>query len=116
MTLAGQHGGERSPGRLEQGPHLGHGDGIGHLSVIPTRHDEQGAAQDGQLLGQVARLDVDLREQLVDGMLALAEQLEDPDPGRVSEGSEKFGLRLIERYAQHSYSFTYEEVFTQMRM
>ena len=36
--------------------------------------------------------------QLVHGVIALAQKLEDPDPGRVAQGAEELGLRLVQRH------------------
>ena len=57
-------------------------DRVHHRGPVPTLADQTGAAQHRQLLGQVARLDLDLRKQLVHGVVALAEQLQHPDPAR----------------------------------
>jgi hypothetical protein len=64
--------------------------------VVAPLDDQPGPPQDRQLLAQVARLDVDLVEELVNGMVALAEELEDADPGGVAEGPEEFRLGLVE--------------------
>ena len=74
-----------------------HADRIDDLAAVATLHDQAGPAQDGQLLGEVARLDLDPVKQLVDGVVALAQQLQDADPCRVAERAEELGLGLVER-------------------
>jgi hypothetical protein len=48
-------------------------------------------------MGQVARLDVDLGQEFVHGVLPLAEQLQNPDPRRMAQRAEEVRLGLIER-------------------
>ena len=59
--------------------------------------DEAMAAQDGQVLGQVRRLEAGLRLELGDGvLLAVGEQLEKSDPERVRQAFEQSRLDLVE--------------------
>ncbi len=69
--------------------------------------DEPGPTQDGQLLREVAGFDIDGVEQLMDRVVAFAEQLQDADPGRVAEGPEELRLGLVQR-ANHASTLTHE--------
>ena len=60
--------------------------------------DEARPTEDGQLLGQVAGLDLDLVEQLMDGVVPFAQELEDADPRGMAEGPKELGLGLIQGY------------------
>jgi len=80
---------------LEQVAYLWHADLVDDFARPATLPDEPGTPQDGKLLGQVGRLDVDLVEQFVNSVLAFADELEDPDPRRMSQGPEEFGLGHI---------------------
>ena len=65
-----------------------------------------GAAQHGELLGQVRGLDAHLREHLGHRVLALAEQLQHPDPGRVAQRLEELRLQLVQRRTHPAASLT----------
>jgi len=62
---------------------------------IAARHDHVGSAEHRELLRHVARLDANGVDQLVNGVVMLAEKFEDPDPGGVAEGSEELCLGLV---------------------
>jgi len=47
------------------------------------------------LLRHAARLDAHRVDQLVNGVVALAEKFEDPDPGGVPKGAEELRLGLV---------------------
>ena len=60
------------------------------------RHHQRRTTEHGQLLGEVAGLDGDLLQQLVNGVVTFGEKLEDPDAGRMPEGLEELGFRLVQ--------------------
>ena len=74
---------------------------VTHNMSEPLRHEAR-SSQHRELLRQVAGLDHDLLQQLVHRMVALGQELEDADPGRVAQRSEQLGLGLVERYDHRS--------------
>jgi len=96
-TLVGRLGLEDLAGAREQVAHGGQGEAVDHLPTLAALGDQAAQAQDGELVGQARGLDVDRGEQLVDGPVALGQQLEDADAGRVAERSEELGLGLVQR-------------------
>jgi len=59
-------------------------------------HDA-GAAQDPELLGEGARLDLDGGKQLVDRVIPFAQQLQHADPDRVTDVAEQRCLGFVQR-------------------
>src|SRR5690348_1445735 len=80
---------EDRAGCLQQVAYLGNADRVADLSAGPGLRHQPRPAEDAQLLGQVALLDVDLAEKLVHGTVALAQQLEHADARGVPEGAEE---------------------------
>ena len=54
--------------------------------------DETPGAEDGELLGDEGRVDLEVGLEVGDARLAVAEKLEDADAGWVAQGLEQLGL------------------------
>ena len=72
------------------------GDGI----ALPARLDQSGPLHHRQVLGKRRRLKSHLGKKGTDRLLPLHQEFEDPDPGRVAEGSKEVGLGGIDRLIQ----------------
>jgi len=83
--------------RKEQVPNGRDADRVPHLSALAMLGDQARPTEDGELLAEIARLDLDPVEQLVDRMIPLAQELQDANPGRMPESPEEFSLGLVER-------------------
>lgn len=81
-------------------------DRIDHLAPHSTLAHEAGAPEDGELLREAAWLELDGGQEFVDGVVALGEQLQHPDPRGVAQGAEELGLGLIERDRHVHHPFT----------
>ena len=97
LTLRSDDPRQDAPGCEKQVAHLWDADRVDHFAAMSLRDHQRRTTEHGELLGEVAGLDGDLLQQLVDGVVTLGEQLEDPDPGRMPEGLEELGLRLVQR-------------------
>ncbi len=64
--------------------------------MVAPLDDQAGAAENGKLLREIAGLDLDGVEQLVDRVIPLAEQLQNPDAGGVAEGPEELRFGLVQ--------------------
>ena len=78
-----EQAGEHLAGDGEEFGDVRGGHRIDHGVAVLAGHHDTGPPQHGQLLGHVRGLEPDLGLQLPDRVLALREQLEDPDPGRM---------------------------------
>src|SRR6478735_1490810 len=78
---------------------LGGGELVDHRRPDPGRADHGGAAQDGQLLGEVRRLDAELGEQVAHVRRTGLEELENTDPDGVPEEAEELRLGVVQRLA-----------------
>ena len=87
---------EDATGRVEQlgDQRIAHGVSHAH-ALFAAGHDVVGA-QDRQLLRHDGLLDAQRVPQLLDVLLALDEEFEDPDANRMGQGSEEGGLEGLE--------------------
>ncbi len=82
---------------------LGDADSVDDLGLLPARVHQSAGLQDGELLGEVAGLDVDRLEEFVDGVVSFAQQLQHADACGVTQLLEQIGLGLVHGHA-HSAS------------
>ena len=121
---AGLPGPARAPARPDRpGPHAarawpptsrsrvcGDHDRVDDLAAQALLADQPRAAQDGQLLGQAAGLRRDLDQELMDGVVPFAEQLQHADPYRVPQRPEQVGLRLVQGHRHDPPTFEDEQL------
>jgi hypothetical protein len=68
---------------------------VDHFAAFSALMHQAVLAEDGQLVRQAGSLDVDGSPQLMDGFVAIGQQLEQADPGWVPERSEEVGLGSV---------------------
>ncbi len=86
--------GEQLVTELDDLPDSRIADAVVHDTVLATRVDEPAPAQTCEVVGHLRLRDAEGARQLADGVLTLAEQLEDPDPRRVAQTPEVLGHHL----------------------
>lgn len=83
-----QHG----PREFEQLEHARISDAVVDVRAVPPACDETLLAQCGEMLRRAAGVQAECRLQRADGLLALAQELQQSDPGRAAECAEELGL------------------------
>jgi hypothetical protein len=78
-VAVGEDGAEDAAARGQEVGHVGAAQGVHDLAAVAVGDDDAGAAKDGELLGEVGGLDVDLGQQVADRARAGLEQLEDAE-------------------------------------
>jgi SAM-dependent methyltransferase len=98
FSIRDEHGRQQTAGDGEEFGDVGVGDPVEDVTRAPGRRDEPVAAQHGQVLRQMRRLEPAEPLQFGDAVFgAVGEQLEQPDPERMGEALKETGLDLVER-------------------
>ena len=92
--LSGQYLSQNPARDREQLGDLRTHQGVDDRRAFPTGDDQVHLAQQGELLRQVRRLDTHLGQHLRHRVIALRQEFQDPDPGRVRQGLEELALAM----------------------